>query len=101
MTPVNRLNTQPENNLHHALGHYQLHLGLDLTTGEIICSDLTLDHVGDSTALPGLLDQFDGPVRDFWRMGPMTAPRPEICSRRVLAMQSRSSFHRQKTPFSP
>ena len=40
----------------------KLHLGLDLTTGEIICSDLTLDHVGDSTALPGLLDQFDGPV---------------------------------------
>ena len=33
----------------------KLHLGLDLTTGEIICSDLTLDHVGDSTALPGLL----------------------------------------------
>ena len=26
----------------------------------------------------------------------MTAPRPEVCSRRVLAMQSRSSFHRQK-----
>ena len=24
----------------------KLHLGLDLTTGEIICSDLTLDHVG-------------------------------------------------------
>ena len=40
----------------------KLHLGLDLTTGEIICSDLTLDHVGDSTALPGLLDQFDGDV---------------------------------------
>ena len=39
--------------------------GLDLTTGEIICSDLTLDHVGDSTALPGLLDQFDGPVSRF------------------------------------
>ena len=43
----------------------KLHLGLDLTTGEIICSDLTLDHVGDSTALPGLLDQFDGPVSRF------------------------------------
>ena len=43
----------------------KLDLGLDLTTGEIICSDLTLDHVGDSTALPGLLDQFDGPVSRF------------------------------------
>ena len=38
----------------------KLHLGLDLTTGDIICSDLTLDDVGDPTALPGLLDQIEG-----------------------------------------
>lgn len=43
----------------------KLHLGLDLVSGEIICSDLTTDGVGDSTALPGLLDQFDGPVDLF------------------------------------
>ena len=55
----------------------KLHLGLDLTTGEIICSDLTLDHVGDSTALPGLLDQFDGPVSRFLADGAYDAPRPE------------------------
>ena len=40
----------------------KLHLGLDLVSGEIVCSDLTTDGVGDSTALPGLLDQIDGPV---------------------------------------
>jgi hypothetical protein len=35
----------------------KLHLGLDLVSGEIVCSDLTTDDIGDPTALPGLLDQ--------------------------------------------
>lgn len=43
----------------------KLHLGLDLVSGEIVCSDLTKDDVGDPTALPGLLDQVDGPVDRF------------------------------------
>jgi hypothetical protein len=43
----------------------KLHLGLDLVSGEIVCSDLTTDGVGDSTALPRLLDQIDGPVDLF------------------------------------
>jgi len=43
----------------------KLHLGLDLISGEIICSDLTTDDVGDTTALPDLLDQVDGPVDLF------------------------------------
>lgn len=34
----------------------KLHLGLDLVSGEIVCSDLTADDVGDPTALPSLLD---------------------------------------------
>jgi hypothetical protein len=38
----------------------KLHLGLDLVRGEIICSDLTNDHIGDPTALLGLLDQIRG-----------------------------------------
>lgn len=38
----------------------KLHLGLDLVSGEIVCSDLTTDGIGDPTALPGLLDQIDG-----------------------------------------
>jgi hypothetical protein len=42
-----------------------LHLGLDLVSGEIVCSDLTTDDVGDPTALPDLLDQVDGPVALF------------------------------------
>jgi len=42
----------------------KLHLGLDLVTGKIICSDLTKDNVGD-TALPRLLDQIDTPVSHF------------------------------------
>ena len=43
----------------------KLHLGLDLTTGDIVCSDLTMDDVGDPTALPELLDQIDAPVSRF------------------------------------
>ena len=43
----------------------KLHLGLDLVSGEIICSELTTDDVGDPTALPGLLGQIDGPVARF------------------------------------
>jgi hypothetical protein len=43
----------------------KLHLGLDLASGEIICANLTLDDVGDPTALPGLLDQIDGPITRF------------------------------------
>jgi hypothetical protein len=30
----------------------KLHLGLDLVSGEIVCSDLTTDDIGDPTALP-------------------------------------------------
>lgn len=43
----------------------KLHLGLDLVSGEIVCSDLTKDDVGDPTALPDLLGQIDGPVDRF------------------------------------
>jgi hypothetical protein len=43
----------------------KLHLGLDLVTGEIVCSELTTDDVGDPTALPALLDQIDGDVTQF------------------------------------
>ena len=43
----------------------KLHLGLDLASGAIVCADLTHDEVGDSTALPGLLDQLDAPVTGF------------------------------------
>jgi hypothetical protein len=43
----------------------KLHLGLDLVRGEIVCSDLTADGVGDSTALPSLLDQIDVPADLF------------------------------------
>ncbi len=43
----------------------KLHLGLDLVRGEIVCSELTTDDIGDPTALPELLDQIDGPVDLF------------------------------------
>lgn len=43
----------------------KLHLGLDLVTGLIVCSDLTADDIGDSTVMPDLLDQIDGPVELF------------------------------------
>ena len=41
---------------HHIAARRKLHLGLDITTGDIVCSDLTKDDVGDPTALPELLD---------------------------------------------
>ena len=43
----------------------KLHLGLDLVSGQIVYSDLTADDIGDPTALPGLLDQINGPVEKF------------------------------------
>ncbi|MEP3333560.1 transposase, partial [Sedimentitalea sp.] len=43
----------------------KLHLGLDLVRGEIVCSDLTMDNIGDPSALPDLLDQVDSPVDLF------------------------------------
>ena len=49
----------------HTVASRKLHLGLDLASGAIACADLTPDDVGDSTALPGLLDQLDAPVTGF------------------------------------
>ena len=43
----------------------KLHLGLDLHSDAIVCADLTDDDAGDSTALPGLLDQLNAPVTGF------------------------------------
>lgn len=60
-----------------------LHLGLDLTSGEIICADLTIDNVGDPAALPGLLDQVDAPVTRFLADGAYggapTSDLPKVC----------------------
>jgi hypothetical protein len=43
----------------------RLHLGLDLASGDIICSELTPDTVGGATALTELPDQIDEPVNRF------------------------------------
>jgi hypothetical protein len=40
-------------------------LRLNLASGDIICAVLTLDGVGDTTALLGLLDQINAPVSRF------------------------------------
>ncbi|WP_153039340.1 transposase, partial [Pseudovibrio axinellae] len=44
------------------LSSRKLHLGRNLDTGEIVCSELTEERVGDPTLLPDLLDQIEGPV---------------------------------------
>jgi hypothetical protein len=44
----------------------KLRLGLDLVSGQIVCSDLTKDDVGD---LPALLERIDGPVDLFLAAG--------------------------------
>jgi hypothetical protein len=61
----------------------KLHRGLDLVSGEIVCCDLTKDDVGDPTALPGLLDQVDGPVDLFLADGAYAgAPTSELLATR-------------------
>jgi hypothetical protein len=39
----------------------KLHLGLNLVSGQTVCSDLTTDDIADPTALPCPLDQIDAP----------------------------------------
>jgi hypothetical protein len=65
----------------------KLHLGLDLVSGEIVCSDLTKDDVGDPTALPDLLDQVDGPVDLFLADGAYDGePTQELLAARFGSM---------------
>jgi hypothetical protein len=62
----------------------KLHLGLDLISGEIICSELTTDDVGDRTALPGLLGQINGPVARFIADGAYDgSPTPDLLETRL------------------
>jgi len=94
----------------------KLYLGLDLVSGEIVCSDLTKDDVGDTTALPDLLDQVDGPVDLFLadgaydgeptsdllaaRFGSMieiTIPLPKMQYRAPMQL----NFRRRETAISP
>ncbi len=42
-----------------------LGLGLGLVSGQIVCSELTTDDIGDPTALSALLEQIDAPVDLF------------------------------------
>nr|WP_245581564.1 transposase [Octadecabacter arcticus] len=65
----------------------KLHLGLDLVSGEIVCSDLTTDDIGDPTALPGLLDQVYGPVDLFLADGAYDGePTSDLLAARFGAM---------------
>lgn len=65
----------------------KLHLGLDLVSGEIVCSDLTTDDVGDPTALPDLLDQIGGPVDKFIADGAYDgAPARDLLAERFGAI---------------
>ena len=64
----------------HESGQYpKLHLGLDLASGVIVCANLAHDDVGDSTALPGLLGQPDGPVTGFLADGAYDGGLHGIC----------------------
>jgi hypothetical protein len=75
----------------------KLHLGLDLASGEIVCSDLTPDDVGDPTALPDLLGQIDGPVSKFIADGAYDgAPTHDLLGTRFgeIVLPYRSFFKR-------
>lgn len=43
----------------------KLHIGFDLISNEILCAELTTDRMGDPTALPALLDRYEGRVDRF------------------------------------
>jgi Transposase DDE domain len=75
----------------------KLHPGLDLVSGDIVCSDLTKDDVGDPTALPDLLDQIDVGVTRFIADGPMMEARPATCSRTGSVSTSRLSLRLART----
>ena len=68
----------------------KLHVGLDLVSGEIVCCDLTADDVGDSSALPDLLGQLDGPIDKFIADGAYDGAPPVTFWRHALARLSRS-----------
>jgi hypothetical protein len=77
----------------------KLHFGLDRhapasgrvdVSGEIICSDLTKDDVGDPTALLDLLNQIDGPVERFIADGAYDGSPPVTFWRHALARSWRS-----------
>lgn len=65
----------------------KLHLGLDLVSGEIVCSDLTADDIGDPTALPDMLDQIDGPADLFLADGAYDGrPTYDVLAKRFGSM---------------
>ena len=56
-------------------------------SGEIVCCDLTKCDVGDPTAVPGLLDQVDGPVYLFLADGAYDGePTSELLATRFGSM---------------
>ncbi|WP_074882199.1 IS5 family transposase [Pseudovibrio axinellae] len=75
----------------------KLHLGLDLDTGEILCSELTEDNVSDPTVVSDLLDQVEGSVATFLGDGAYDGEptRREIANRydgvEIVVPPSRSS----------
>ncbi|MGR9061574.1 IS5 family transposase (plasmid) [Rhizobium leguminosarum] len=86
----------------------KLHIGLDLASGEIVCADLTTDDVGDPTALPGLLDQIDGPVAKFIADGAYDgAPTRDLLETRfgeiveIIIPPPKTAVERPQSAFNP
>ena len=78
----------------------KLHLGLNLVTGDIVCSDLTLDDVGDPTVLPDLLNQIGTPVSRFIADGAYDgAPTSDLLKARFGEAVAKSLFLHRRTPF--
>jgi hypothetical protein len=78
----------------------KLHLGLDLVSGQIVCSDLTVDDIGDSTALSGLLDQIGGDVWTYFlRTVHVMVSQRLMLLPNALASPSRSRSHHPRTRF--
>ena len=63
----------------------KLHLAVDADTHEIAVVDLTLDDVGDVSALPDLLDRIESPISSVTLMALTTAIRSTMrCYTNIL-----------------
>ncbi|WP_436103333.1 transposase [Pararhizobium sp. LjRoot238] len=69
-----------------------------IANGKIVCADLTTDDAGDSTTLPDLLNQIDGPVAWLIADGAYDGAQPVICLQHALVWKQTSLSRPRRTP---
>jgi hypothetical protein len=71
----------------------KLYFGHDLVSGHIVCANLPTNDIGNSTALPGLLDQIGGPVKLFHADGAFDGERNMLWPYRTLPLVNQGHDH--------